>query len=135
MSKNFIQVAAAVIECDGRYLITQRGPRTHLAGFWEFPGGKREPGESLEACVLREVYEELGVEVIQPTPFMVIQHEYPEKEVELHFFSCSISQGEVQPLGCADFRWVTPEELANFAFPPADDPVVARLRERAGVRT
>ena len=61
MSNNIIQVAAAVIECDGRYLITQRGPRTHLAGFWEFPGGKREPGESLAACVLREVYADLGV--------------------------------------------------------------------------
>ena len=135
MSNNIIQVAAAVIECDGRYLITQRGPRTHLAGFWEFPGGKREPGESLEACVLREVYEELGVEVAQPIPFMVVQHEYPEKAVELHFFFCSILQGDVQPLGCSDLRWVTPEELANFTFPPADDPVVARLRERAGVRT
>ncbi len=133
MSKKFIQVAAAVIERDGRYLITQRGPWSHLAGFWEFPGGKQEPGESLDACVLREVYEELGVKVTQPIPFMVIQHEYPEKAVELHFFFCSILQGEVQSLGCTDFRWVTPEELANFTFPPADDPVVARLRERAGV--
>jgi len=133
MSKKFIQVAAAVIECDGRYLITQRGPHTHLAGYWEFPGGKRESGESLEACVQREVREELGVEVTQPTPFMVIQHEYPEKEVKLHFFFCSISTGEVQSLGCAGFQWVTPGELLNFEFPPADEPVVARLRERAGI--
>ena len=134
MSKKIIQVAAAVIECDGRYLITQRGPHTHLAGYWEFPGGKRESGESLEACVQREVREELGVEVTQPTLFMAIQHEYPEKEVELHFFFCTISEGKVQSLGCAGFQWVTPEELLNFTFPPADEPVVARLRERAGVR-
>jgi len=129
----FIQVAAAVIECEGRYLITQRGPGTHLAGYWEFPGGKREVGESLEACVKRELYEELGVEVIQLIPFVVIRHEYPDKAVELHFFFCSLSQGEVQALGVADFRWVSPNELAEYSFPPADEPVVAQLRDRAKV--
>lgn len=133
MSTNhYIQVAAAVIECEGRYLITQRGAHTHLEGYWEFPGGKREADESLEACLIRELREELGVEVTQPIPFSVIQHEYPDKAVELHFFCCSILHGDVQPLGCADFQWVTPKELLNFSFPPADEPVVSRLINLAG---
>lgn len=97
-TEKYIQVAAAVLERDGRYLITQRGPHTHLAGYWEFPGGKREPGESLEACLSRELREELGIEITSPTPFVVIQHEYPDKAVELHFFLCSMSEGEIQPL-------------------------------------
>ncbi len=129
--QNSIQVAAAVIEYEGRYLITQRGPHTHLAGYWEFPGGKREAGESLTACVVREVREELGVEVTQPTPFAVVHHDYPDKSVEIHFFFCSLLENDLQPFGCAAFRWVTPDELSDFAFPPADEPVIARLRERA----
>lgn len=133
MSKPFIQVAAAVIEWHGQYLITQRKPATHLAGYWEFPGGKLESGESLEECVQREVREELGVVVTQPVPFMVVQHEYSEKEVELNFFFCSIATGELQSLGCAGFQWVRAGELSQFDFPPADEPVVARLQERAGV--
>lgn len=126
-SKNSIQVAAAVIERNGRFLIAQRGPQTHLAGYWEFPGGKREPGESFEDCLIREVREELGITVTQPTPFKVIHHDYPEKSVELHFFFCSIDKGEARPLGCANVQWVVPAELANFCFPPADEPVVAEL--------
>ena len=119
MSKPFIQVSAAVIERDGRYLITQRGPHAHLGGYWEFPGGKREAGESLEACVQREVKEELGVDVTYATPFMVIHYEYPEKNVELHFFFCSIVSGEVHAIGCAGFQWVTAENFSDFTFPPA----------------
>jgi len=132
--EKYIQVAAAVIEREGRYLITQRGQGTHLAGYWEFPGGKREEGESLEACVKRELCEELGVEVTEPIPFVVIQYEYPDKAVELHFFFCSLAQGEVQALGVAALRWVSPQELANYSFLPADEPVVAQLRKRAKLK-
>lgn len=126
----YIQVAAAVIEREGRVLITKRKPGTHLAGYWEFPGGKREPGEDLDMCLKRELREELGVEIEEPTPFVVIHHEYAEKAVELHFFLCSLVQGEIQPFGCEDFRWVTPYELVNYSFPPADEPVVAQLLKR-----
>jgi 8-oxo-dGTP diphosphatase len=129
-TSKYIQVAVAVIECDGRYLITQREPHTHLGGYWEFPGGKREFGESLETCLKRELLEELGVAVAQLSPYVVIQHEYPDKAVELHFFLCSLLKGNVQPLGCADFRWVSPVEFSDYSFPPADEPVVARLQER-----
>ena len=133
LRSNVIQVSAAVIECDGHYLITKRGANTHLPGHWEFPGGKREIGESLETCLLRELREELGVEIKEPIPFMVIQHKYPEKTVELNFFFCSLIPGEIKPLGCADFRWVSLGELSNFTFLPADEPVVAKLQERTKV--
>ena len=132
-TRNAIQVAAAVIECQGCYLITKRGPGTHLSGYWEFPGGKLEPGESLETCLLRELREELGVEIKEPIPFMVIQHKYPEKTVELNFFFCSLIPGEIKPLGCAEFRWVPLRELSNFTFLPADKPIVAKLQERTKV--
>jgi len=89
-----IQVAAGLISRDGRYLIARRKAGVHLGGFWEFPGGKREQGESLEACLRRELREELGIEVTLPVFFRIISHAYPEKTVELHFFRCSIAAGD-----------------------------------------
>lgn len=124
-----IQVAAGLIVNGGRYLITRRKAGVHLGGFWEFPGGKREPGESLEDCLRREVREELGVEITDPTLFRVIRHDYPEKSVELHFFRCSILEGQARPLGCDDFRWVAPEYLASVELPPADRPLIEALRK------
>jgi len=129
--KEVLQVAAAVIEHHGRYLITRREAGVHLAGYWEFPGGKREANETFEACACREVFEEVGIEITAPKPLMVTRYDYPDKSVELHFFTCSLYQGDPQPLGCVDFRWVRPEELAEYAFPPADGPVVAHLMKPA----
>ena len=124
-----IQVAAALLAHEGRYLITQRKAGVHLGGFWEFPGGKRESDELLEDCLRRELREELGIETTPPVLFRVIRHDYPEKSVELHFFRCSIASGLPRPLGCADLRWVAPEELDQFPLPPADQPLVEALRE------
>lgn len=124
-----IQVAAGLILREGRYLIAQRKVGVHLGGLWEFPGGKCEPGESLEDCLRRELWEELGIEISTPVPFHVIRHEYPEKTVELHFFRCSIQDGQAQALNCEDLCWVTPEELAKFEFPPADQPLIQALQE------
>lgn len=132
--KQRLQVAAAVIEHRGRYLITCREAGVHLGGYWEFPGGKREADETFESCARREVFEEVGIEITAPRLLTVTHYDYPGQSVELHFFTCSLSRGEPQPLGCVDFRWVRPEELSEYAFPPADGPVVAHLMKRINDR-
>jgi 8-oxo-dGTP diphosphatase len=123
-----VQVAAALILHEGRYLLTRRKADVHLGGLWEFPGGKREPGESLEECLCRELREELGIEISEPVPFQIIRHAYPEKTVELHFFRCSIKDGQPRPLGCEALQWVPPEELTRVPLPPADRPLVETLQ-------
>ncbi len=130
-----IQVAAGLIVRDGRYLITLRRRGTHLGGLWEFPGGKREPGESLEDCLRRELREELGIQITKPVPFQVVSHRYPDKSVELHFFHCGILSGDARALGCEEVRWVAPEDLSRFEFPPADRPLIAVLQQGVGRTT
>ena len=127
-SSDPVQVAAALISRDGRYLICRRMPDVHLGGLWEFPGGKREPGESLQDCLTREIREELGVDVSTPVPYAVLPHAYPERAVELHFFRCTLAGGEPRALGCAEFRWVAPQDLDKFDFPPADRSLIQQLR-------
>lgn len=122
-----VQVAAGLIQRDGRYLIARRKPGVHLGGLWEFPGGKREAEESLEDCLRRELREELGIEVTQPVFYRVLRHAYPEKSVELHFFRCSIRVGQARALDCEDLRWVAPEELRRFEFPAADRALIEEL--------
>jgi 8-oxo-dGTP diphosphatase len=124
-----VEVAVGLICHQGRYLIAKRKPGVHLAGFWEFPGGKREPGETLEECLQRELFEELSVRIDVPVPFQIIRHEYPEKTVELHFFRCAIETGLVAPLDCAEIRWVYPSEMQDFQFPPADRPIIDALQQ------
>ena len=128
---NVIQVAAGLIHHEGRYLIARRKPGVHLAGFWEFPGGKREAGESLEECLQRELFEELRIRIELPVPYEMIRHDYPERTVELHFFRCVVEQGQVTPVDCAEVRWVLPEELPRFQFPPADRIIIDALRRDA----
>jgi mutator protein MutT len=123
-----IQVAAGLILREGRYLIARRKADTHLGGLWEFPGGKREEGESLEACLRRELREELGIDVTAPVHFRMIRHKYREKTVELHFFRCMIIRGEAKALECEEFRWVSPGELPDYEFPPADRPLLEALQ-------
>lgn len=126
-----VEVAAGLVYRDGRYLIARRKAGVHLAGFWEFPGGKREPGETLEECLQRELFEELNIRIDLPVPFHVVRHQYPEKTVELHFFRCGIETGQASALDCAEIRWVWPHELADFEFPPADRPVIEVLLQEA----
>jgi len=123
-----IEVAAGLVQREGRYLIARRGPGVHLAGFWEFPGGKREADETLEACLRRELSEELGIQIDVPIPFQVVRHEYAGKIVELHFFHCRIEAGQATAIDCAEIRWVWPHELGDFEFPPADRPIIEALR-------
>lgn len=127
-----IEVAAGLIHRDGRYLIARRKAGVHLAGYWEFPGGKREAGETLEECLQRELREELNVRVDIPVPYRIVRHEYPEKVVELHFFRCVIESGEAEALDCAELRWVLPEEFSQFEFPPADGVILEALQRDAG---
>jgi mutator protein MutT len=121
-----IDVAAALVFRDGRLLITQRHAEAHLGGLWEFPGGKREPKETFEECLARELREELGIQVSVGQLFEAITHSYPEKTVHLRFFVCRLESGEPEPLGCAAFKWVNADELKKFPFPDAD----ARLLEK-----
>ena len=123
-----VEVAAGLVCHEGRYLIARRKPGVHLAGFWEFPGGKREPGETLEECLRRELFEELSIRIDAPIPFQVIRHEYAEKTVELHFFHCGIEAGQATAIDCAEIRWVWPYELGSFEFPPADRPIIEALK-------
>src|SRR5437879_3923873 len=127
-----VEVAAALILHDGRYLLTMRKTNVHLSGLWEFPGGKREPGESLEECLRRELREELGIEITEPVPFQCVRYAYPAKTVELHFFRCSIKDGRPRPLGCAALQWVLPVELARVSIAPRDWPGRARHVANAG---
>src|SRR5437773_12191554 len=122
-----VEVAAALILHDGRYLLTRRKINVHMSGLWEFPGGKREPGESLEECLRRELREEVGIEITEPVPFQIIRHAYPEKTVELHFFRCSIKDGHLRLMGCDGHQWVPPEEWTQVPLPPADRPLVDAL--------
>ncbi|HBH78970.1 MAG TPA: 8-oxo-dGTP diphosphatase MutT [Nitrospira sp.] len=128
-----IEVAAGLIKRNNRYLIARRKAGVHLAGFWEFPGGKREAGESLADCLRRELWEELSIQIDSLIRYQIVRHEYSDKVVELHFFHCAIEQGEPVPLGCEEVRWVLPEELTQFTFPPADYAVIQSLqRETLG---
>jgi len=117
---NVIEVAAGLVFRDAKLLITQRPAGGHLAGLWEFPGGEREPAESFEDCLRRELLEELGIEVEVGELIESITHSYPEKTVHLRFFHCSWKQHEPQALGCPAFKWVRKEEVSQYEFPAAD---------------
>ncbi len=124
-----IQVTAALLKRDGHWLITQRLAGSHLAGLWEFPGGKQNEGESLEECLVREIEEETGLRVVVGEKKRDVVHHYTDQSVHLHFFSCRPIEGDPRPIGCADIAWIRPEEFADYAFPPADEPVVSDIVE------
>jgi 8-oxo-dGTP diphosphatase len=119
-------VTAAVIERDGRYFVTRRQEGVHLEGYWEFPGGKCESGESLADCLRRELQEELGVDAAVGGEVFTVTHHYPGRSVELHFLACTLL-GDPAPLLGQEMRWVTRAELPTLQFPPADDELIALL--------
>ena|ERR1700690_4311338 len=122
-----IEVSAALIFRGGKVLITQRHSGSHLGGLWEFPGGKREMDETFEQCLVREIREELGVEISVGGLFEAITHAYPEKTVQLKFFICCLAAGEPQALGCKALKWAAPSELADYEFPAADATLLEKL--------
>jgi A/G-specific adenine glycosylase len=123
-------VTAAIIWHDRHVLITQRPPDGLLGGLWEFPGGKREPHETLAGCLAREIREELGIEIAVGAPLPPVPHAYTHFRITLHPFHCQIRSGQPQALGCASWQWVTLDQLDQFAFPVADQRVIAGLRSR-----
>jgi 8-oxo-dGTP diphosphatase len=121
-----IEVVAAVIEKDGKLLITRRREGTHLSGLWEFPGGKPEPGEALEDALRRELREELGAAVSVLERIETVDWQYPDRRVSLVFFRCGM-EGEPRPLEGQEMAWVTRAELARYEFPAADARLIERL--------
>lgn len=130
MSK-IIDVAAAVIIRGGKVLIAQRssGPR---AGLWEFPGGKQEPGETLEACLAREIDEELGMKIEVKRHFATVEHAYPDLGIRLHLFFCESSSEMRAGEDHHDVRWIRTDELPRFSFPEADRLAAEKLVPSSG---
>lgn len=122
-----IDVGCAIIRRKGQLLIAQRKPDDHLGGYWEFPGGKKCEGETLEACLVREVQEELGILIAPVRLLKKTAHPFPERILALHFYLCDWKSGEPACLDCHDFRWIFPEQMRQFQFPPADDAIIEEL--------
>jgi 8-oxo-dGTP diphosphatase len=125
-AKVHLLVAAAVVERDGAFLLTRRLDGTHLAGHWEFPGGKCHAGETLQVCLVREIREELDAEVSVGAEILATVHEYPERTIELRFFRCEL-RTEPRPTMGQEMRWVPVAELASVQLPPADGELVRML--------
>jgi len=126
-AKRTIRVVAAVVEKDGRYLITQRRPTAVLPNLWEFCGGRVEPGESDPAALRREIMERLGVQVKVGNLLSFVRHPYEHYEVELYLYECTLLDENLQKLRVADWRWVTSDEFRNFTFTPADQASMDKL--------
>lgn len=122
-----MEVAVAVIQQDGKYLIAKRKSHAHLGGRWEFPGGKRMPEESFEACLKRELREELGITVQIHRQIASAKYAYPDRLVVLQAYLCAIAQGQPKPIGCDEIRWVEGGALRQFDFPPANEPILSLL--------
>ena len=126
-----VEVSAGLIrDAQGRYLVTQRRKGSHLAGTWEFPGGKLEAGESAAAGLRRELIEELSATFAVGKLVETVRWEYPDRVVVLHFFDCHVESGEIAPTEGQAMRWVPPDELHEYDFPPADRELIRRLAAR-----
>lgn len=128
MQTQTIVVTAAIIKHKNRLLIAQRKENVHQALKWEFPGGKLEPGESPEQCLVREIWEELGLTIKVAKIFDVVSHIYEDRHVILLCYLCQLIGGHAQTRDCRDFRWVEAHELHRYDFAPADRPVVSSLQ-------
>lgn len=123
-----IEVVGAIIRRGDRVLIAQRPPGKHEALLWEFPGGKVEPGEAPEACLAREIREELAAEISVGARFGDVLHDYGGRRIHLTCYWATLVSGEPQAIECHALAWVSAAELDDYVFAPADVPLVARLR-------
>jgi mutator protein MutT len=126
-SAKTIEIAIGLIRREGKLLIARRPEGVHLAGLWEFPGGKIRSGESAAAAVIREAQEELAVRIEVDGERETLEFTYPERRVRLHVLECRWVAGRPRTLGCADWRWVAPADLKHYSFPPANAPLIAAL--------
>lgn len=123
--------AVALIDRDGRVLLARRPEGKAMAGLWEFPGGKVEPGETPEAALIRELREELGIDTQESclAPLTFASHAYPDFHLLMPLFACRRWQGVLQPREGQDLAWVRPGDLARYPMPPADRPLLPVLRD------
>lgn len=122
-----INAVAAVIERDGKFLITKRLETSPMGHCWEFPGGKIEPGETVEACIVRECREEIDVAVEPVRRLREEWYDYPHGHVHLWFVLCRLVSGEPRPVECREARWIEPNRFEEYEFPPADVEVIEDL--------
>jgi 8-oxo-dGTP diphosphatase len=124
-------VCVALVDADGRVLLAQRPEGRHLAGLWEFPGGKVDPGEGPEAALIRELKEELGIDVTASclAPLTFVSHAYADFHLLMPLYVCRKWSGEVRPLEGQRLAWVRPLRMSDYPMPPADKPLVAMLRD------
>ncbi len=122
-----IRVVGAMIEKDGRYLITQRSPKASFPLLWEFPGGRVEPGETDQAALARELREEMGIGVEVGDRSVHVEHAYESYDIDFSVYRCRLVSGPVRDIGVHAHRWVAPEELDQYEFPPADEKSIAKL--------
>lgn len=125
-----VSVVAAIIEQDHQFLVTRRQPGVHLAGLWEFPGGKIDPGERHEMALRREIREELGVELEVVDLVYHTVHAYPDRKVSLYFYRCRL-KGTPQSLLGQEMQWVAAKDLPSLDFPPADRELIELLTQEA----
>ncbi len=130
-AKLVLVVACALVDADGRVLIGQRPAGKPLAGLWEFPGGKVEPGETPESALIRELDEELGVQITQAclAPFVFASHAYESFHLLMPLYLCRRWEGFVERRNHEALAWVKPDKMADYPMPPADAPLVAYLRD------
>jgi 8-oxo-dGTP diphosphatase len=123
--------AVALIDADGRVLLAQRPEGKSMAGLWEFPGGKVAEGETPEACAVRELAEELGIDITESclAPLAFASHAYEDFHLLMPLFACRVWKGQVTPLEGQVLKWARLADMRNLPMPPADEPLVALLRE------
>ena len=123
-------IAVALIRQNRKYLIGQRPKSKPQGGYWEFPGGKQKPGESISQALIRECREELDV-LIQPEgPVLTTEYQYPDRQVKLHFWDARLLEGTPKPLAQQQLVWASPNELRNYPFCPANEEMIAFLQQR-----